>query len=75
MNILGHILNNHEFKLLKNKATFSTRSKDMHLDGAIKDFGRENILSSIYEKPYLEDPFMKEFGNISNFDLRDPFLW
>lgn len=57
-----------------NKAAFSTGSKGMHLDDPILDFGREKRLSSSSGKPYSEDPFMKEFGNISYFELRDPFV-
>jgi hypothetical protein len=57
-----------------NKAAFSTGSRGMHLDDPILDFGREKRVSSSYGKPYSEDPFMKDFGNISGFDLRDPFV-
>lgn len=57
-----------------NKTAFSTGSRGMHLDDPILDFSREKRLSSNHGKPYSEDPFMKDFGNISGFDPRDPFV-
>ena len=37
-------------------------------------YDRKKRLSFTLGKPYSEDPLMKDFGNISSFVLRDPFV-
>ncbi|KAK6923032.1 hypothetical protein RJ641_011336 [Dillenia turbinata] len=53
---------------LVSKTSFSTGSKGLPLNDPILNFGREKRSSSKSEKPYTEDPFLKDFG-----DGRDPF--
>jgi hypothetical protein len=47
----------------------------MHLDDLVLDFGREKLLVFYSWKPYSEDPFIRDFGNISGFDLRESICW
>ncbi|XP_062102039.1 uncharacterized protein LOC133810364 [Humulus lupulus] len=45
--------------------------RGMHVTDPILNFGKEKRLFTKSEKPYAEDPFMKDFG--TGFDGRDPF--
>ncbi|GLJ48184.1 hypothetical protein SUGI_1017410 [Cryptomeria japonica] len=57
-----------------NRVSFSTGSRGMPVNDPILNFGRDKRSFTSYGKPYSEDPFMKDFGNITGFDLRDPFV-
>ncbi|XP_073266492.1 uncharacterized protein [Populus alba] len=54
------------------KSSFSVGGKGLSVNDPILNFGKEKRPFSKSEKPYLEDPFLKDFG-ISGFDGRDPF--
>ena len=54
------------------KSAFSLGSKSLHMNDPILNFGREKRSFMKNEKPYLEDPFLKDFGT-NSFDGRDPF--
>ncbi|KAF9678487.1 hypothetical protein SADUNF_Sadunf07G0040000 [Salix dunnii] len=54
------------------KSSFSVGGKGLSVNDPILNFGREKRPFSKSEKPYLEDPFMKDFGT-SGFDGQDPF--
>ncbi|OMO56697.1 hypothetical protein CCACVL1_26358 [Corchorus capsularis] len=54
------------------KSSFSLGGKGLPVNDPILNFGREKRPLSKNEKPYLEDPFMKDFGT-TGFDGRDPF--
>ncbi|KAL5754914.1 hypothetical protein ACOSP7_023134 [Xanthoceras sorbifolium] len=54
------------------KSSFSVGSKGLSVNDPILNFGRDKRPSLKSEKPYQEDPFMKDFGSTS-FDGRDPF--
>jgi hypothetical protein len=54
------------------KSSFSVGGKGLSVNDPILNFGKEKRPFSKSEKPYLEDPFMKDFGT-SGFDGRDPF--
>ncbi|XP_073265401.1 uncharacterized protein [Populus alba] len=54
------------------KSSFSVGGKGLPVNDPIWNFGREKRPFSKSEKPYVEDPFMKDFGT-SGFDGRDPF--
>ncbi|XWS29854.1 hypothetical protein CRYUN_Cryun24cG0065700 [Craigia yunnanensis] len=54
------------------KSSFPLGGKGLPVNDPILNFGREKRLLSKNEKPYLEDPFMKDFG-ATGFDGRDPF--
>ena len=50
----------------------SSSSRGMPINDPILNFGKEKRLFTKSEKPYVEDPFMKDFGS-TGFDGRDPF--
>ncbi|CAI0430024.1 unnamed protein product [Linum tenue] len=52
------------------KSSFSSGGKGISVNDPIPNFGREKRSFSRSEKPYLEDPFMKDYG--VGFDGRDP---
>ncbi|KAG8642621.1 uncharacterized protein LOC110627283 isoform X2 [Manihot esculenta] len=54
------------------KSSFSSGGKKLPINDPILNFGRDKRSSSRNDKPYLEDPFIKEFGT-AGFDGRDPF--
>ncbi|KAK9285011.1 hypothetical protein L1049_024193 [Liquidambar formosana] len=54
------------------KSSFSSGGKGLPMNDPILNFGREKRSFSKSEKPYLEDPFLKDFGS-TGFDGRDPF--
>lgn len=54
------------------KSPFSLGAKGLPVNDPLLNFGREKRLFSKNEKPYLEDPFVKDFGDAA-FDGRDPF--
>ncbi|KDP31924.1 hypothetical protein JCGZ_12385 [Jatropha curcas] len=54
------------------KSSFSLGGKGLPINDPILNFGREKRPFSKSEKPYLEDPFIKDFG-ATGFDGRDPF--
>lgn len=54
------------------KSTFSLGGKSLHMNDPILNFGREKRSFVKNDKPYLEDPFLKDFGATA-FDGRDPF--
>ncbi|XWS45281.1 hypothetical protein CRYUN_Cryun15aG0123200 [Craigia yunnanensis] len=54
------------------KPSFPLGGKGLPVNDPILNFGREKRSLSKNEKPYLEDPFMKDFG-VTGFDGRDPF--
>ncbi|KAE7999604.1 hypothetical protein FH972_004012 [Carpinus fangiana] len=54
------------------KSSYSTGGKGLPVNDPLLNFGREKHSLSKSEKPYLEDPFMKDFG-ATGFDGRDPF--
>lgn len=54
------------------KSSFSLGGKSLHMNDPILNFGREKRSFVKNEKPYLEDPFLKDYGS-TGFDGRDPF--
>lgn len=54
------------------KSAFSLSGKSLHMNDPILNFGRDKRSFMKNEKPYLEDPFLKDFGS-NGFDGRDPF--
>ncbi|XP_031254410.1 uncharacterized protein LOC116112415 isoform X2 [Pistacia vera] len=54
------------------KSSFSSGGRGLPVNDPILNFGRDKRPVMKSEKPYLEDPFMKDFG-ASGFDVRDPF--
>ncbi|XP_058010481.1 uncharacterized protein LOC110646856 isoform X2 [Hevea brasiliensis] len=54
------------------KSSFSSGGKGLPINDPILNFVREKHSFLKSEKPYLEDPFIKDFGT-SGFDGRDPF--
>ncbi|KAK6258517.1 hypothetical protein SCA6_012991 [Theobroma cacao] len=54
------------------KSSFSLGGKGLPVNDPILNFGREKRPLSKNEKPYIEDPFMKDFV-AAGFDGRDPF--
>ncbi|XP_022739914.1 uncharacterized protein LOC111292004 isoform X2 [Durio zibethinus] len=54
------------------KPSFPLGGKGLPVNDPILNFSREKRPLSKNENPYLEDPFMKDFG-ASEFDVRDPF--
>ncbi|XP_024932079.2 uncharacterized protein LOC107424795 isoform X1 [Ziziphus jujuba] len=54
------------------KSSYSSSGKGPLPNDSLLNFGREKRSFSKSEKPYIEDPFMKEFG-ATGFDGRDPF--
>lgn len=52
--------------------SYSSGLKRIPADEPLLNFGRDRRSFSKIEKPYMEDPFMKDFG-ASSFDGRDPF--
>ncbi|CAI0553585.1 unnamed protein product [Linum tenue] len=52
------------------KSSFSSGAKGTSVNDPILNFGREKRSFAKSEKPYLEDPFMKDYG--VGFDGRDP---
>lgn len=53
-------------------ANVSTGLKRIPADDPLLNFSRDRRSFAKIEKPYMEDPFMKDFG-ASSFDGRDPF--
>ncbi|KAM6564342.1 hypothetical protein CsatB_024340 [Cannabis sativa] len=54
------------------KSSYSSGGgRGMHVNDPILNFGKEKRFLAKTEKPYAEDPFMKDFG--TGFDGRDPF--
>ncbi|KAG8642616.1 uncharacterized protein LOC110627596 [Manihot esculenta] len=54
------------------KSPFSSGDKKLPINDPILNFGRDKRSFARSDKPYLEDPFIKEFGT-AGFDGRDPF--
>ncbi|XP_052195227.1 uncharacterized protein LOC127803195 [Diospyros lotus] len=54
------------------KPSFSSGRKGLPVNDPILNFGREKRVFSKNERPYLDDPFPKDFGATS-FDEGDPF--
>ncbi|PON39803.1 hypothetical protein PanWU01x14_302320 [Parasponia andersonii] len=55
------------------KSSYSTGGgRGMLVNDPILNFGKDKRLSTKTEKPYVEDPFMKDFG-ATGFDGQDPF--
>ncbi|XP_008241499.1 PREDICTED: uncharacterized protein LOC103339924 isoform X2 [Prunus mume] len=54
------------------KPSYSLGGKGLPVNDPLLNFGREKRSFSNSEKPYVEDPFMKDFGG-TGFDSRDPF--
>ncbi|KAJ9177249.1 hypothetical protein P3X46_012486 [Hevea brasiliensis] len=54
------------------KSSFSSGGKGLPINDPILNFGRDKRSFSKSDKPYLEDPFIKDFGT-AGFDGRDPF--
>ncbi|XP_044510583.1 uncharacterized protein LOC123229065 isoform X2 [Mangifera indica] len=54
------------------KSSFSSGGKGLPVNDPILNFGRDKHQVLTSEKPYLEDPFMKDFG-ATGFDVQDPF--
>ncbi|XVF15563.1 hypothetical protein REPUB_Repub09cG0165100 [Reevesia pubescens] len=54
------------------KSSFHLGGKGLSVNDPILTFGREKHSLSKNEKPYLEDPFVKDFG-ATGLDGRDPF--
>ncbi|KAA8531702.1 hypothetical protein F0562_006581 [Nyssa sinensis] len=54
------------------KSSFSSGGKGLPMNDPILNFGREKRAFSKSERPYVEDPFLKDFGS-TGFDERDPF--
>ncbi|GAV82424.1 hypothetical protein CFOL_v3_25876 [Cephalotus follicularis] len=57
---------------LDSKSSFSLSGKGLPVNDPILNFGREKRPFSKTEKPYIEDQFMKDFGDTA-FDEQDPF--
>ncbi|XP_065874928.1 uncharacterized protein [Euphorbia lathyris] len=55
------------------KSSFSLGGRGPPINDPILNFGRDRRSFSKSEKPYLEDPFMKEYGS-APFDGRDPLF-
>uniref|UniRef100_A0A0A0KLC4 Uncharacterized protein n=1 Tax=Cucumis sativus TaxID=3659 RepID=A0A0A0KLC4_CUCSA len=53
-------------------SSYSSGLKRIPADEPLLNFGRDRRSYAKIEKPYMEDPFMKDFG-ASSFDGRDPF--
>ncbi|KAL4019875.1 hypothetical protein IC575_018637 [Cucumis melo] len=53
-------------------SSYSSGLKRIPADEPLLNFGRDRRSFAKIEKPYMEDPFMKDFG-ASSFDGRDPF--
>ncbi|GFY80989.1 hypothetical protein Acr_01g0007980 [Actinidia rufa] len=54
------------------KSLFSSGGKGFHINDPTLNFSREKRPFSKSERPYLDDPFLKEIGTTS-FDEHDPF--
>lgn len=54
------------------KSSFSSGGKGLPMNDPILTLGRDKRSFSKSEKPYQEDPFLKDFG-ATGFDGRDPF--
>ncbi|XP_038722737.1 uncharacterized protein LOC120014758 isoform X2 [Tripterygium wilfordii] len=54
------------------KPSYSSVSKVPSINDPVLNFGKEKRPFLKSEKPYLEDPFMKDYGS-TGFDGRDPF--
>ncbi|PSS36082.1 Chitinase-like protein [Actinidia chinensis var. chinensis] len=54
------------------KSLFSSGGNGFHINDPTMNFSREKRSFSKSERPYLDDPFLKEVGTPS-FDERDPF--
>uniref|UniRef100_A0A2N9H8U9 BAT2 N-terminal domain-containing protein n=1 Tax=Fagus sylvatica TaxID=28930 RepID=A0A2N9H8U9_FAGSY len=54
------------------KSSYSFGGKGLPVNDPLLNFGREKRSFSKNEKPYFEDPFMKDFG-ATGFDGVDPF--
>lgn len=54
------------------KSSYTSSGKGPLVNDPLLNFGREKRPFLKSEKPYIEDPFMKEFG-AAGFDGRDPF--
>lgn len=53
-------------------SSYSPGLKRIPADDLLLNFGRDRRSFAKIEKPYMEDPFMKDFGG-SSFDGRDPY--
>ncbi|KAB2617846.1 hypothetical protein D8674_013715 [Pyrus ussuriensis x Pyrus communis] len=51
---------------------YSVGGKGLPVNDPLLNFGREKRPFTKSEKPYVDDPFMKDFGG-TGFDSRDPF--
>ncbi|KAM1091236.1 hypothetical protein ACFX2J_018544 [Malus domestica] len=51
---------------------YTAGGKGLPINDPLLNFGREKHPFSKSEKPYVEDPYMKDFGG-TGFDSRDPF--
>ncbi|KAF5451329.1 hypothetical protein F2P56_026445 [Juglans regia] len=57
---------------LVSKSSYSLGGKGLPVNDPLLNFGREKRPFSKSQKPYMEDPFLKDFEAIG-FDGRDPF--
>ncbi|KAM1174819.1 hypothetical protein FF1_027334 [Malus domestica] len=54
------------------KLSYSVGGKGLPVNDPLLNFGRDKRPFSKSEKPYVDDPFMKDFGG-TGFDSREPF--
>ncbi|GAB4846991.1 hypothetical protein Ancab_026003 [Ancistrocladus abbreviatus] len=68
--------NRHKVDAVQNnlvqKSSFSASNKGFPMNDPLLNFGREKRSISRGEKPFIEDPFLKDWDN-TGFDGRDPF--